>query len=94
MEEMHFHQVDAPPLPAVLAAAEHFGLTGDEAWRAAGDALELCGGDAHAPGYRDELVAVLALRVLAKARRRVAAQRGILLPDEPPPAEEEEPGFR
>jgi hypothetical protein len=88
MEEMHFHQLDAPPLPVILAAAERFGLTGDEVWRAAGDALEASGGDAHASGYRDELVTVLALRIIAKERRQVAARRGIRLPDEPSVAEE------
>jgi hypothetical protein len=94
MEEMHFHQLAAPPLPLIMAAAERFGLTSDEVWRAAGDALEASGGDAHAPGYRDELVAVLALRILAKERRVIAAERGIRLPDEPSPAEAEEPGSR
>lgn len=83
MEEMHFHQLDAPPLPVILAVAEDFGLTGDEVWQAAGEALEVSGGDAHAPDYRDELVTVLALRILAKERRVIAARRGIQLADEP-----------
>jgi hypothetical protein len=94
MEEMHFHQLYAPSLPVIMAAAEGFGLTSDEVWQAAADALETSGGDAHAPGYRDELVAVLALRILAKERRVIAAERGIRLPDEPAPPEAEGPGSR
>jgi hypothetical protein len=84
MEDMHFHQLFAPPLPVIMAAAEAFGLTADEVWQAAGDALETSGGDdAHDPGYREELVAVLALRIIGKHRRAVAGRRGVLVAGEP-----------
>ena len=77
MEEMHFHEVDAPPLQLILPAATHFGLTPDEAWQAASDALDARGGDAYAPEYLDELSGVLARRIIAKERRAMAERRGI-----------------
>jgi hypothetical protein len=83
MEEMHFHQLYAPPLPVIMAAAERFGLTSDEVWQAAADALETSGGDAHDPGYREELVTVLALRIIGKHRRAVAGRRGVRVAGEP-----------
>jgi hypothetical protein len=82
MEEMHFHQLYAPPLPVIMRAAECFGLTADEVWQAAGDALVASEGDAHAPGYRADLVAVLARRIMARQRSRIAARRGARLPGE------------
>jgi hypothetical protein len=77
MEEMHFHQVDAPPLQLMLAVSEDFGLTPGEAWQAASDALDASGGDAYAPEYLDELSGVLARRIIAKERDAIAERRGI-----------------
>jgi len=82
MEEMHFHGVAAPALPSILAAARCFGLSGDEAWEAANEALDATGGDAHAAEYADELAGALARRILAESRRRIALRRGIPLADE------------
>jgi hypothetical protein len=82
MEEMHFHQVDVPPLQLMLTAARHFGLTPDEAWQAASDALDASGGDAYAAEYLDELSGVLARRIIAKERRTIADRRGIRRADE------------
>jgi hypothetical protein len=77
MEEMHFEQVDAPPLQLMLTAAKLFGLTAGEAWQAASDALDASGGDAYAPEYLDELSGVLARRIVAKERRTIAERCGI-----------------
>jgi len=84
MEDMHFDPVDAPPVRVILAAATDFGLTGAEIRRAAGDAAKFCDGDPDRAAYREELVAVLAFRIIAKHRRRISAQRGFRLADEVP----------
>jgi hypothetical protein len=82
MEEMHFHDVAAPALPSILAAARCFGLSGDQVWEAANEALDATWGDAHAVEYADEVAGALARRILAENRRRIARRRGIPLADE------------
>ena len=87
MEEMHFHDVAAPALPRILAAATCFGLSGDQVWETASEALRATDGDAHAAEYADEVAGALARRILADNRRRIARRRGIALADEPPAAD-------
>jgi hypothetical protein len=58
------------PLQATFDAAKCFGLTDDEAWQILEVSLvETCGGDLTCE-YREELVAALAARILAKQRAR------------------------
>jgi hypothetical protein len=58
------------PLQATFEAAQCFGLTDDEAWRVVEESLvETCGEDLTCE-YREELVAALAARILAKQRAR------------------------
>jgi len=58
------------PLQATFDAAKCFGLTDAEAWQVIEESLvETCGEDTTAE-YREELVAALAARILAKQRAR------------------------
>jgi hypothetical protein len=84
MEEMNFHDVAAPGLPGILAAAKCFGLSAAQVWETANEALDATGGDAHATEYADELAGALARRILAENRRSIARRRGIRLADEGP----------
>ena len=84
MEEMNFHDVAAPTLPGMLAAARCFGLSGAQVWETANEALDATGGDAHATEYADELAGALARRILFENRRSIARRRGIRLADESP----------
>jgi hypothetical protein len=84
MEEMNFHDVAAPGLPGILAAAQCFGLSDAQVWEAANEALDATGGDAHAPEYADELAGALARRILAQTRRSIARRRGIRLAHDGP----------
>jgi|tagenome__1003787_1003787.scaffolds.fasta_scaffold19952548_1 hypothetical protein len=84
MEEMNFHDVAAPTLPRILAAARCFGLSGAQVWETANEALDATGGDGHAPEYADELAGALARRILAENRQIIARRRGIRLADDGP----------
>jgi hypothetical protein len=88
MGEMHSQERGAPPLHVVFEAAKSFGLTDEEVWREANEALAASDGDSHAAGYLDELAGALARRVISKQRAIIAAQRGVRLADEPPPYDE------
>jgi hypothetical protein len=83
MEEMHFHGVADPALPRILAAARCFGLSDEQVWQTANEALDATEGDAYADEYADEVAGALARRILAESRRRIARRRGMRLPDEP-----------
>jgi hypothetical protein len=77
MEEMHFHGVAAPGLPAIFAAARCFGLSDEAVWQTASDVLDATGGEPHADDYADEVAGALARRILAQHRAVIARQRGI-----------------
>jgi len=67
---MHSDHTRIPQLRAVFEAAQRFGLTEDEAWRALDDSLDEVGRDATVSEYFEELAGVLARRILSKQRRR------------------------
>ena len=68
----------APPLPAVLDAAKAFGLSDEEVWQGVDAALQQAGSDATLGESLDDVIAVLAGRILAKERRRHAGRRRAL----------------
>jgi hypothetical protein len=64
-----------PSLRAVFDAAKAFGLTDEEAWCAADEAVWSVGADGTLGEYVDELSAALASGILDKQRRRLRFER-------------------